>query len=490
MERVYGGWAMRTVTGQRTLTVSWRMRVLHVSAEVAPYSKTGGLGDVAAALPAALVRLGVEVVVVSPWYHGLGGDVEPLWIGDIDVVTGEETVTVGVGTLEENGVRYVFVGHPDFRRGALYGYADDVERFVRFARVVPAVAKRVDFVPDLVHAHDWHAALLPAILEHAPLLPLGFAGLASVLTIHNVQFQGIGELDDVLRLAGLPQGLSRSYLAHDGRANLLRAGVGFADLVTTVSPTYARELTDGAHGFGLDDTFRHVGPKLVGILNGIDTEVWNPATDPFLAAPYDVGDPSGKEACRRAVRDELGLDHHGPLLGVVSRFADQKGIDIVLAAIPALLEMGWRVALLGTGDAGLEAAAAAAASADPERVAAHLAHDEGLAHRLYAGSDALAVPSRFEPCGLSQMIAQRYGTLPIARETGGLRDTIVHAEDGYLFGPADTGAFVQACALAYSAFATPRWTSLRHAAMVLDRGWQTSAQAYLARYRGLMGVSS
>jgi starch synthase len=490
MARVYGRFTMRTVTGRDRLTVSWGMRVLHVSAEVAPFSKTGGLGDVAAALPVALARLGLEVMVVTPWYRDLGGGVAPFWIGDVEVPSAGTVERVGVGTLEQGGVRYVFVGHGDFGRTSLYGYADDVARFVRFSRAVPAVAARVGFVPDLVHAHDWHAALLPALLEHAAGLPLGFAGLPSVLTIHNIQFQGAGELGEVLRLAVLPTGLERSYLHHDGGANLLKSGIGFADLVTTVSPTYARELTEGAHAFGLDEILRHVGPKLVGILNGIDTSVWDPGSDPFIAQPYDLAAPAGKAACRQALQDELGLVGTGPLLGVVSRFADQKGIDLLLAAVPALLEMGWQLVLLGTGDAGLEAAAAAAARAEPGRVAARLVHDEALAHRVYAGCDALAVPSRFEPCGLSQMIAQRYGTLPIARATGGLADTIRHARDGFLFGPAEVVALQEACATAASAFATPAWETMRREAMALDRDWQTSAQEYLARYRGIMGVTT
>jgi starch synthase len=481
---------MRSVTEPASRKVSCGMRVLHVSAEVAPFSKTGGLGDVAAALPVALARLGVEVMVVTPWYRGLVSEVAPYWIGDVEVPSAGGTVPVGVGTLERDGVRYLFVGHEDFRRASLYGYADDVARFVRFARSVPVVAARVDFVPDLVHAHDWHAALLPALLEHGPSLPLGFAGLASVLTIHNVQFQGVADLDEVLALAVLPVGLARSYLHHEGRANLLKAGIGFADLVTTVSPTYARELTEGAHGFGLDETFRRVGPKLVGILNGIDTELWDPATDPHIAARYDTAAPGGKDACRAALAAELGLDDDGPLLGVVSRLADQKGIDLLLAAAPTLLAEGWRLVLLGTGDGGLEAAAAAIAQAEPRRAAARLVHDEALAHRVYAGCDALAVPSRFEPCGLSQMIAQRYGTLPVARATGGLCDTIRHGEDGFLFGPPEVPALLAACRTAAATFGTPAWPAMRRAAMSLDRGWRTSAGEYLARYRALMGVQS
>jgi starch synthase len=460
------------------------MRVLHATSEVVPFSKTGGLADVLGALPQAQASLGAEVAVVSPWYRELGGAVAPYWIGDVDVPF---VGPVGVGTLESRGVRYLFVGHDDFRRSALYGYADDVARFVRFTRAVPAVAARAGFAPDVVHAHDWHAALLPVLLECGTGLPPELAGLPSIVTLHNVQYQGHAELGEVLRVAGLPDALARSHLEHHGAANLLKGGIGFADLVTTVSPHYARELAAGAHGFGLDATLRDLGPKLVGILNGIDDETWDPERDEALVARYDANDLSGKETCRTALLEACGLDDGGPVLGVVSRFADQKGIDLLLAALPRLLGQGWRLVLLGTGDAGLEAAARSAAAANPRLVAAELRHDEAFARTVYAGSDALAVPSRFEPCGLSQLIAQRYGTLPLVRATGGLVDTVRHGIDGFLFEAAEPAALAEAAAIARDTYGTPLWRQMQREAMALDRSWRTSAQAYLARYRTVMG---
>lgn len=464
------------------------MKILHVSAEVAPFSKTGGLADVVGALPAALVAEGAEVLVVSPWYAQLGGDTAPLWIGDVDVPFAGATEPCGVGTLEQGGVRYAFVGHPDFRREEIYGYADDVRRFARFCRAVPAVAERVGFVPDVVHAHDWHAGLLPVLLERGAHLPPGFAGRPSVATVHNVQYQGIAPLAHVLHWARLPIELIGSHLEHEEQANLLRAAVGFADLVTTVSPRYAEELRDPAYGFGLETTFAALGSRLVGILNGIDTRVWDPSADPHIEATFDRDDPSGKAACRAALLAELGLVDGGPLLGVVTRLADQKGIDLLLDALPALLEQGWRVALLGRGDAALERRASEAAAASPTLVAFGNAHDEGLAHRIYAGSDALAVPSRFEPCGLSQMIAQRYGTLPIVRATGGLRDTVAHAHDGFAFEEASAAALVEAAQQAIDAWGGAAWLAMQRRAMALDRSWRASARAYLTRYREAMGV--
>jgi starch synthase len=369
------------------------VRVLHASAEVVPFSKTGGLGDVLGALPPSLASLGAEVLVVTPWYAELGGAVAPYWIGDVELPFAGGTTRVGVGTLELDGVRFAFVGHEDYRRPTLYGYADDVRRFVRFACAVPTVAARVAFHPDVVHAHDWHAALLPALLEYTDELPPGFAGLPSVLTVHNVQFQGVGDVSDVLRWSGLPPELAHSYLQHSGHANLLQAGVGFADLVTTVSPSYAIELTTPAYGFGLDGTFRHLGPKLHGILNGIDTGRWDPATDPWLPARYDATDIGGKARCTAALRTELGLDDGGPILGVVSRLADQKGIDLCSSRPCRRCSSGLASGAPGRRRRRPGGGARRAGEAHPRQVAVALAHDEPLAHRIYAGSDALACPA-------------------------------------------------------------------------------------------------
>lgn len=465
------------------------VRILHASAEVAPFSKTGGLADVAGALPAALVAEGAEVLVVTPWYAALGGGAQPYWIGDVDVPFDDGVSRVGVGTLERGGVRYAFVGHADFSRDELYGYDDDVRRFVRFTRAIPAVAARIGFVPDVVHAHDWHAGLLSVLLERGAHLPGDFAGRPSVATVHNVQYQGVAPLRDMLRWARLPQELAGSHVEHEGMGNSLRAAVGFADLVTTVSPRYARELTESAYGFGLDSTFAALGRRLVGILNGLDVDVWDPRNDPHLASHYDRDDLSGKAACRAALAAELGLDPDGPILGVVSRLADQKGIDLLLDALPALLEQGWRLALLGRGDAALEQRAAAAAAAAPRQVAVRRVLDEALAHRIYAGSDALAVPSRFEPCGLSQMIAQRYGTLPLVRATGGLIDTVGDDEDGFVFEEASAEAIVDAAARARAVWGTDRWQAMQARGMAHDRSWRASARAYLARYGEVMGTT-
>jgi len=457
------------------------VNALFVSSEVYPYSKTGGLGDVAGALPQALVRQGHEVLVISPWYKALKG--APLWIGDVPVPFDGGWSQVGVGTLERHGVRYAFVGHSEFQRDQLYGYPDDVKRFCLFSRAVPQVAERVGFYPDLVHANDWHSAYIPLLLQDGWHLPAGFPGLPCVFTIHNLQYQGVSELEATLYWLRLPASLKSSYLNHFGSANAMQGAIGLAEQVTTVSPSYAEEIQHKEYGYGLDGTLRHLNFKLRGILNGLDTAVWDPATDPSLPAPYSASDLSGKQHARQALCERFGLGGGRPILGLVSRLVEQKGLDLVLTALPQLLAQGWSLALLGSGEVWLEEALRQAAASHPGQVGAVIGYDEQLARLIYAGADALAVPSRFEPCGLSQMIAMRYGTIPIARATGGLKDTIIHDQDGFLFVHASPEGLLWATGQARRRYAEPGWEAMMMRAMSKDFSWPRSAQAYGEAYR-------
>ena len=456
------------------------MRVAFASSEVQPFSKSGGLADVAGALPKALARLGHEVLVVSPWYATLNA--RPLWIGDVLAPFDGGFEGVGIGTLEREGVRYVFVGHRDYQRDSLYGYADDVRRFCRFTRAIPQAAERVGFLPDVIHVNDWHTAYLPMVLADGWHLPEGWPGLPSVFTVHNVAFQGESGLAETLWWLRLPASLKGSYMHHFGRANAMQAGLGFATHVTTVSPRYALEVQQPSFGHRLDGTFRHIQDRFTGVLNGIDTEECNPATDVHLPRAYSHEDASAKAASKEALERVLGLRPGRPIVGVVSRFADQKGIDLVLAAADRLLDQGWALALLGSGDPVLEAQAAALAARNPGTVGAHIGFDEALAHLVYAGSDVLAVPSRFEPCGLSQLIAMRYGALPLARDTGGLHDTVQHGVTGFLFEAASASALASAAADALRSYGTTAWDTMRHAAMTQDFGWERSAATYAQLY--------
>ncbi|MEX2541288.1 MAG: glycogen/starch synthase [Trueperaceae bacterium] len=461
------------------------MRLLFASSEVYPFSKTGGLGDVLGALPAALARLGHDVMVMSPWYGSLRS-AQPLWIGDIEVPFDGGECTAGVGTLEKDGVRLAFVGHEDFRRDRIYGYPDDVRRFCRFTRSVPQVADRLRFRPDVVHVHDWHGAYLPVVLRRGRHLPDGYQDIPSVLTIHNAQYQGISEIEETLRWLRLPHVLAHSAIAREGLANALRAGSSFAERITTVSPSYAGEILTEEFGHGLDDTFRGLSHKLTGILNGIETSEWDPAHDRHLPATYDAGDTSGKRLAKRELCELTGLDDTRPLLAVVSRLAEQKGVDVLLDAAIDLVDQGWSLFVLGTGEEPLEARILALSRTDG-RIAATVDYDEGLAHLVYAAADALAIPSRFEPCGLSQLIAMRYGTLPIARATGGLRDTIEHGRTGFLFSRLEPSAIAASAGEALHHYGTQRWTTMMHAAMGQDFSWDRSARRYEELYQSVTG---
>lgn len=463
------------------------MQIVWATSEVAPFSKTGGLADVAGSLPRWLAAKAHDVLVVSPWYATLAGPVAPYWIGDVEVPFDGGFEPVGVGALSWEGVSFAFVGHPDFSRDAPYGFDDDLRRFARLSRAVPAVCERLGVVPDVVHAHDWHTGLLPLVTQRGWHLPRGWPGMPTVFTIHNLQYQGTGDLDEVIHWLRLPSSAKSSGLDHFGQANAMQAGIDQAHRITTVSPTYALEIQTPAFGFGLDGTLRHLSHKLEGILNGLDVEAWDPLHDPSLPAPFGPFDLASKVLATQALTARLGLRHDRPVLGVVSRLADQKGIDTLLAALPDLVALGWSVAILGSGDAGLEAWAATEAAARPDVVSATIGYDDELARAIYAGSAALAIPSRFEPCGLTQLIAMRYGTLPIARATGGLIDTIEDGVTGFLFGGVNVGAgsasLVDAARRAFEAIddADVR-TNMQRQAMSRRFDWERSAGAYERTY--------
>lgn len=464
-------------------TVYYAMRILFASSEVYPYSKTGGLADVVGALPEALAALGHEVAVVSPWYKTLKANPPPLWIGDEWVPFDGGVAICGIGTLDKGGVKYLFVGHDAFQRDSLYGYSDDVRRFALLTRAVPQAAARIGFSPDVIHANDWHTGYLPMLIEHGWHLPEGFPHTPTVFTIHNVQYQGYSGLDETLYWLRLPASLRESYMNYFGSANAMQAGLGFAHKVTTVSPTYANEIKRPEYGYGLDGTLRHIAHKLVGILNGIDTAIWNPADDPYIPQPYSASTLAQKDVNKQALCERFGLDSGKPIIGVVSRLADQKGIDLLVSAIPGLLWQDWNLMILGSGDRALERAIDHHTRHNPGRVASFIGYDETLAHLIYAGTDTLAIPSRFEPCGLTQMIAMRYGNIPIARATGGLVDTIAHDTTGFLFDHANAEGLLWAAGVARGAFeAKDHWRYMQTNAMAKDFSWETSAKAYAALY--------
>ncbi len=446
------------------------MKVAFVASEAFPFAKVGGLADVIGSLPQALRKQGLEPTIFLPWYWGIQG----YYVGEawFNFEGGREKI--GIGHAEHDGVRYVLVGLGDFARDKPYGYPDDFRRFVRFAMATAELLG--DF--DVVHAHDWQAALLPLLRN------LGWFKARTVYTIHNLAYQGVWGSQDFYAWTRLPgETYYGAGLEHHGSVNLMKAGIVNADAVTTVSPRYAWEITTPEGGEGLDGVLRSHQGKLRGILNGLDTDYWNPATDKYLKYHYDATSLAGKASNRAELLAEFSLEDR-PTLGVVSRFAHQKGIDLIGDAVDGLLGMGVNLVVLGSGEPGLERTFAWMASHLPGRMAYVQGYNEALAHRIYAGCDGFLMPSRFEPCGLAQLIAMRYGTPPIVRAVGGLLDTVKHWETGFMFDSMDAGGVLHGVS---EFLKHPDRDLVARNAMQADFSWDKPAKEYVSLYRQLLG---
>lgn len=481
------------------------MRVLSVASECVPFVKTGGLADVVGALPRVMGGQGVDMRVLLPGYPAVMAA-----LGQTETVMVDETLFGGPGRVlsgRAQGIDLLVLEaqHLYDRAGGPYidaaglDWDDNPERFAALSWIGARIAAEGvsdgtsgGWRPAILHGHDWQAGLAPYYLRKRG------GDVPSVFTVHNIAFHGSAP---AARLTALR--LDRADFVQDGgfefwgRINALKAGLIWADRITTVSPTYARELTRPEFGGGLDGVIRSRAGVLSGILNGIDTDAWNPAKDPALVARYRT--PRGKLRNRKALREEFGLPpSDGPLCAVVSRLTQQKGLDLLLDALPALLDRGGQLVLLGTGEAALERAYRTAAKTYPG-VAVHIGYDEGMAHRIIAGADAILLPSRFEPCGLTQLYALRYGTIPFVAMTGGLADTVIPASPAALAARATTGLQVypltaENLALRLMDLTTlfadrETWTMMQENAMAHPVGWETSAAAYAALYRDLTGAS-
>ena len=476
-----------------------RMRVLQVGAEVYPLLKTGGLADVLGALPQALSAQGADVRLLLPGLPAMHGAVaQAQRLAAIGPAFGAAQVQLLRARMPGTQLPVYLIDAPFLytRGGGPYQddggveWPDNLQRFGLLGWAAAQLAQGgldPDWAPQLVHAHDWHAALACAYLHAHP------AGTtASVFTVHNLAYQGLFPHHDGALLGLSSRYLSPAALEFHGQLSFMKAGLKFADRVTTVSPSYAREIATPQFGVGLDGVIRSRGADVSGILNGIDTQVWNPAADPALAQRYSASAMQGKAQCKAALQQRFGLapSADAPLLGVVSRLTPQKGLDLVLAVLPEIVRQGGQLVVQGSGDAALEAAFGAAASAHPGRVGVRLGYDEAGAHGLIAGADMILVPSRFEPCGLTQMYGLRYGTVPVVRSVGGLADTVRDAADaqanGFVFGPAEPAALAQAIARAFERFRQPAlWAELQQRGMAEDLSWDGPAQRYLALYRQL-----
>lgn len=454
------------------------MKVLFIAAEAAPYAKVGGLADVAGALPASLRRLGVDVRLFLPRY----GTINPTQFGLLRVLDNFPTPMDwrheecqlwsspdGFTLFVEN---HFFFGS----RRRVYAEGDDAERFVLFCRAVLEACRHLDWIPDVIHAHDWHAAAAVRIAWASPDRP------ALVFTVHNVAHQGqFGP--DKWTLLGV----------YDGRdsLNLMEQALYTADAITTVSPTYAEEIRRPEYGAGLDLILRQRSGRFAGILNGIDTSEWNPMTDTRIPAPFSVDNLQGKAWCKARLQEAMGLPvrPHTPLIGVVSRLDPQKGIDLIVNSFHEIIHYSQaQMVILGSGDGANEYSIRMAAAGNPTRIAASIGFNAGLARDIYAGCDMFLMPSRFEPCGLAQMIAMRYGSLPIARATGGLVDTIVDRSEpdgtGYLFLNYSRDAMLGAIGRALTDYRNrPSWEEMIRRAMLRDFSWDRAARTYAELYQ-------
>jgi starch synthase len=482
---------------------------VHVSAEVSPFHKSGGLGDVLAGLPGPLARAGVDVRIVT----GLMGDTTKLdsiggrsaltpWPHPVEIGLGGQPIRVQVHEARTHGGEVItyFIEAPHLSRGGLYGHDDDVYRFAILSKAAVAVASILTRGQGLgpvvaIHAHDWHAALA---VYYARAQAPALRDAKTLFTIHNLAYQGLAPASESPYLDVRWDDFHGAF-EYAGALNLMKGALVIADRITTVSPTYAREIQTAEYGNGLDGLLRALSGKLRGVANGIDVRRWNPATDPAIAADYSAVDPEGKALCTADLRWELGLaapktPAFSPLLGAVTRLTSQKGIDWLCDAADGFIRDGGQLVVLGEGDAQLEHRLHWLAMAHPGRVAFRRAFDEGLAHRIYAGADLFAMPSRFEPCGLTQLYAMRYGALPVARATGGLVDTIaplinqydVGGANGFLYEGHDGAAFSGALRWATHVFRDPgALAAMRGNAMRAQHSWDDRARAYVTLYREL-----
>ncbi len=477
------------------------LRVVFIASEVVPFAKTGGLADVAGALPVALARLGHQVSVIMPRYPMIERAVRSL-----EKV--HESLAVPMGSSTEHGVVWrarlapripiYFIEHQRyFHREALYttasgDYPDNAQRFAFFAKAALETCRALNLQPDVLHCHDWQCALIPAYLKTTLQHDAAFASVGSLLTIHNVAFQGLfpPEVMEFLQLP--PQTYSPDGIEFYGRVNYLKAGIVYADVINTVSQRYSEEIQTAEFGGGLDGILRYRAPDVYGILNGIDDREWNPASDRLIAARYSSTDLRGKQACKRDLMEVSGLAPewmHSPLVGMISRLVDQKGFDLLENAFHRMLALDLGLVILGYGEAQHQDVLREMAQRYPTKVGIHIGFDNTLAHKIIAGSDLFLMPSRFEPCGLNQMYSLHYGTIPVVRSTGGLDDTIEAYEpasergNGFKFGAYDAEALLATLQQALTLYRDrTAWERLMRRGMQMDFSWASPAQAYADLY--------
>jgi len=482
------------------------LHVAMASPEIAPFAKTGGLGDVMASLPPALERLGLRISLIMPAYRSVLQGRFPIEDTGIDftvpISNSREAGTLLKTKMGRDITVYLIRADQYYDRDSFYGthgedYLDNAERFTFFARSILGVL-RYD-PPAVLHTHDWQSALAIAFLKAQPHLYPELSSVKTVFTVHNLGYQGLFSYLDWHLLNLEDRFFTPQYLEFYGKINFLKGGLVFSDRITTVSPSYAEEIKTAEQGFGLDGVFRERAQSLVGILNGADYEIWNPATDPFICKRYGAESLWGKKSCKSELQRAFGLRDVPdiPLIGMVSRLTSQKGFDIVEQAMDALVSRGTQFILLGTGDKHYEDVFAEMPERYPGKVGVKIDFDDSLAHKIIASSDLLLMPSRYEPGGLTQIYGLRYGTIPIVRATGGLRDSIKEFDpgtgegNGFVFGPYEVSDFLQALDRALELLQQKeKWAKLMKNAMAADFSWSRSALSYAELYQKLAQQSS
>ncbi len=475
------------------------MKILLVASEVTPFAKTGGLADVAGALPQALAGLGHDVRIFMPWYHAVSEQhpaTETLKLAlKVEIDGLRRSAGVRRGCLGD--IPVYFLDYPEFfQRQGLYGtpagdYPDNAWRFGLFCRAVLDALPQLDFQPDVLHLNDWQTGLIPVLLRSELKADPFYAGTGTVMTIHNLGYQGLFPPETLAELGLDPALFHMEGLEYYGRLSFLKGGLLFADRITTVSPTYCEEIQTAPFGHGFEGILQKRRKDLAGILNGIDCRQWDPERDPALAAPYSAAHPEGKERNKQALQGRLGLDEDErlPILAMITRLATQKGLDILEAAWPRLLRRPLQFVLLGDGEQQHREFFKKLQNRYRGRISITLGFDDSLARQIYAGSDLFLMPSHYEPCGLGQLIALRYGSIPLVRRTGGLADTVRDADqepggNGFVFGPPTADALLRALDRALRRYRDASgWSRLVAGALREDFSWERSAGRYVEIYQ-------
>jgi len=476
------------------------MRVAILSAEAVPYSKTGGLGDVAGALPKALKSIGIDAMLITPCYWQTKGEL--LWhtaIEDLNVAWRGSVYPAKAFYSEANGSPTFLIDAPSiFHRDSIYGYREDHERFAFFCRAALELIKRIGSPPDILHLNDWHTGFAAVELTELRYREEYWRDAKTVFSIHNMAYQGAFDAEELWKL-GFGSRFARDTFAFNGHASAMKAGLEVSDTLSTVSRRYAQEIQTAENGYGLEWLTRQRSGRLVGITNGIDTDVWDPATDAELTAHYDINDLSGKRECKRALLEtfSLPIDLDRPIVASITRLTAQKGIDLIMQAAGGILATGAYLISLGSGEKQYEDFWQRLRDHAPHQVGIYRGYSESLSHKIEAGADIFLMPSKFEPCGLNQMYSLRYGTVPVVRAVGGLDDTVETFDvvsgsgNGFKFGPYRADKFLERIYEALFAYAQPEaWRRIQRNGMSADNSWENAARKYVEVYNWTLGRSA